>query len=179
MMRRPAASEPKKPSDSVSLLTVNPMAISNILKGPLEKETEKAETGQALEFYSPTPQLLGFRCMDRCRPFRCFLCWEAGHMAHQCRNLSEAPRQAVRQAGEAFLSATQGRSQTTDTKPRADREFHRQIRVAKVQALCEGVKESHDERTRPTTRQLDLRSWGMGGKRYGRRAPSVPSPSPG
>lgn len=144
-VRRPTDLNPKKVLDPPALLTANPMAPPTILKGPLDKEIEKTKAGQTQGFHSETPRLVGIRTMDSRRPYRCYLCWESGHMAHQCKTLSEAQRQAVTQARDMFLSATRGRSQTTETDANADRRFHRQVRVAMVQALCEGINKSDDE----------------------------------
>ena len=144
-VRRPTEPRPNRSLDSSPLMAVNPMGPSTILKGPLEKETEKNGSGQVFGFKGPTPQFVGVRTMDSRRPYRCYLCWEPGHMAHQCSMLSEVQRKAVLQARDSFLAATRGRSQSTEVKPNADRQFHRQIRVAMVQALCEGINLSDDE----------------------------------
>lgn len=66
-------------------------------------------------------------------------------MAQQCSVLTDGQRQAVLKARESFMAATRGRSQSTGVKPQADRQFHRQMRVAMVQALCEGINLSDDE----------------------------------
>lgn len=55
-------------------------------------------------------------------------------MAHWCQILTDVQRQPVLQARDSFLAATQGRSQSSEVKPQADRQFHRKMRAAMVQA---------------------------------------------
>lgn len=143
--RRSADLAPKRTVDSSSVLAVNPVGPIKILKGPHDKEAEKAESDQAYGFTGPTQRFVGVRAVDSRRPYRCYLCWKSGHMAHQCDTLTEAQRKAVCKTRDSFMAATRGRSQSTEADALADHRFHRKIRVALVQAICEGINVSDDE----------------------------------
>lgn len=98
-------------------------------------------------FQSSAPRFLGGRPGEARRDPRCYLCWEAGHMAYTCPMLNEAQKDAVRKAREAFLSAT------NTSKAGVDRQvYNRQVRVAMVQSLCDGMDQSDDEVDRKTKR---------------------------
>ena len=66
-------------------------------------------------------------------------------MAYTCPFLNEAQKEAVKRAREAFLSAT------NTSKASGDRQvYSRQVRVAMVQSLCDGMDQSDDEVDRKT-----------------------------
>lgn len=134
LSRRPVGLRPKKDLDMPPLFTANPLAPGTVLKGPLDAEIEKDKPGKIFGFRADTPKFLWARSSDSRQPYRFYLSWEAGHMAHWCQELTDVQRQAVLQARDSFLAATQGRSQSTEVKPQADCQFHRKMRAAMVQA---------------------------------------------
>ena len=146
--RRPVDFKPRKPTDSEPLLTVDSTGPTTVLQRPVGKETDKIDPGRTYGFKAPTVPYVRGRTLDSRLPFRCYLCWETGHMAHQCPTLTEAQRKMVQKARDNFLGATRGRSQSTEVHPKADHEFHRKTRIAMVQALCEGINLSDDEADR-------------------------------
>lgn len=93
-----------------------------------------------------TRRFLAARRPDQRGPLRCYLCWEAGHMAHQCRMLTGPQREAVVRARDAFLQSTRGRRKAPDdAKYKEQRALSRMTRVAVVQALCDGIERSDEE----------------------------------
>lgn len=97
--------------------------------------------------YEPaTRRYLASQTQEGRGPLRCFVCWEAGHMAHQCPKLSEAQRENVIKARDAFLQSTQGHKKINDeAKYREQRDINRRTRIAVVQALCDGIEQSNEE----------------------------------
>lgn len=67
-------------------------------------------------------------------------------MAHQCPQLSEAQRENVIRARDAFLQSTRGHKRINDeAKYREQRDINRRTRIAVVQALCDGIEHSDEE----------------------------------
>lgn len=143
--RRLADYKAKRPLGGPQLMAVGPTDPPTPAKKSPEVEPEKLVVAKPALAPTPTPRPAGARSADSRRPFRCYLCWEVGHMGHQCRILTEGQRATVLQARDNFLHATRGRSQSTEVGPRADHNFHRRTRMAMVQALCEGINDSDDE----------------------------------
>jgi len=91
------------------------------------------------------PRFLTGRPEDPRRPGTCFLCWTHGHMSYTCPILTDQQRVLVNNARDTFLQATRSRGSGQDEKGRVTRIYIRQIRIAMVQALCDGIKKSHAE----------------------------------
>ena len=93
-----------------------------------------------------TRRFLAARRPEQRGPLRCYLRWEAGHMAHQCKMLTAGQREAIVKARDAFLNSTRGyRKAPEDAKYKEQRALSRMTRVAVVQALCEGIEISDAE----------------------------------
>jgi len=91
------------------------------------------------------PRFLTGRPEDPRRPRICFLCWTAGHMSYTCPILTDQQKALVNKARESFLQATRSRGAGQDEKGRATRTYNRQLRIAMVQALCDGIDKSDEE----------------------------------
>lgn len=146
-VRRPAEGRPKRIAEtSTSLLTVTPAAAPTILKGPLTTDTENPGVSiPSQSLTGPSSRPIGVRTVDSRQPYRCYLCGQVGHMAPQCLVLTGTQRKIVIRARVLFLDATHGRSHTTDTQTNSDRQVHRHIRVAMLQAICEEINLANDE----------------------------------
>lgn len=116
--------------------------------------TDKTANHQADDKATPSPwayepatrRYLASRTQEGRGPLRCYVCWEAGHMAHQCPKLSEAQRENVIRARDAFLQSTRGHKKINDeAKYREQRDINRRTRIAVVQALCDGIEQSDEE----------------------------------
>eukprot|EP00170_Pyropia_yezoensis_P005405 contig_21974_g5419 len=107
---RPVDFEPQKPTDPEPLLTVDSTGPTTVLKPPVEKKTDTIDPGKTYGLKAPTVPYVRGRTLDSRLLFRCYLCWEAGHMAHQCPTLTEAKRKIVQKARDNFLGATRGRN---------------------------------------------------------------------
>jgi len=91
------------------------------------------------------PRLLTGRPEDPRRPRFCFLCWTPGHMSYMCPILTDQKKSLVTKARESFLQATRSLGVGQDEKGRVTRTCNRQIRIAMVQALCDGIEKSDAE----------------------------------
>ncbi|OSX80210.1 hypothetical protein BU14_0057s0031 [Porphyra umbilicalis] len=91
------------------------------------------------------PRFLTGRPEDPRRPRICFLCWTAGHMSYTCPILTDQQKALVNKARGSFLQATRSRGAGQDEKGRATRTYNRQLRIAMVQALCDGIDKSNEE----------------------------------
>lgn len=98
LSRRPVDLRLKKDRDVPPLFVVTPLAPGTILKGPIDAEAEKDKPRKTFGLRGVTPMYLGVRLSDSRQPYRCYVCWEVGHMAHQCQVLTNVQRQAVLQA---------------------------------------------------------------------------------
>jgi len=82
---------------------------------------------------------------DPRRPRFCFVCWTPGHMSYTCPILTDQQKALVIKARESFLQATRSRGAGQEEKGRVTRTSNRQIRIAMVQALCDGIDKSDAE----------------------------------
>lgn len=105
-LRRPVDLKPRKSSDPAPLLMVDPTGPMTVLQRSGDKGTDKTDPGKTSGFRGPTPRYVGVRTLDSRLPYRCYLCWEAGHMAHKYSTLMDTQRQAVLQARDTFLGNT-------------------------------------------------------------------------
>ena len=137
LRRHRTHSPPRPPTGPSPALVVAEEASKTTPEEPLAKggpsRTPWASMGHA-------PRFLGGRIGDGRRNPRCYLCWEEGHMAYGCPLLSEGQREAVKRARDAFLSAT-----NTSRASRDRQAYNKQVRVALVQSLSQGIDDSDDE----------------------------------
>jgi len=91
------------------------------------------------------PRFLTGRPEDPRRPRICFLCLTPGHMSYTCPILADQQKALVNKARESFLQATRSRGAGQDEKVRVTRSYNRQIRIAMVQARCDGIDKSDAE----------------------------------
>ena len=82
---------------------------------------------------------------DPWRPRICFLCCTPGQMAYTCLILTEQQKALVNKARESCLQATSSRRAVKEEKGRVTRTYKRQIWIAMVQALCDGIYKSNAE----------------------------------
>jgi len=66
-------------------------------------------------------------------------------MSYTCPILADQQKALVNKARESFLQATRSRGAGQDEKGRVARTYNRQIRIAMVQALCDGIDTSYAE----------------------------------
>jgi len=66
-------------------------------------------------------------------------------MSCTCPILTDQQTTLVNKARECFLQATRSRGAGQDDKGRATRTYNRQLRIAMVQALCDGIDKSNEE----------------------------------
>jgi len=93
------------------------------------------------------PRILTGRPQDPRRPRICYLCWTSGHMSYTCPILTDQQKALVNKARASFLQATRSLGAGQDDKGRVTRTYNRQIRIAMVQALCDGIFKSDEEDT--------------------------------
>jgi len=91
------------------------------------------------------PRFFTGRSEDPRRPRICFLCWIPGCMSYTCPILTDQQKALVNKARESFLQATRIRGARQDDKRRVTRTYNRQICIAMVQALCDGIDKSDEE----------------------------------
>lgn len=133
IVTRPPTPRPRLPI----MALVNPPASS----GPPRSNPTHAATPEATKGTPWTAR----RTANR-GPIYCYICWEAGHMAHQCPKLSAGQRDGVLKARDAFMNSTRGNRKASDGEVyREQREITRHTRIAVVQALCDGIDQSDDE----------------------------------
>ena len=92
-----------------------------------------------------TPRFLRGGTDDRGRSPLCYLCWKPGHMPYQCFLLTDRQKEMVREARESFVKSTGSRNAGTDEKGQYRRSYNKQLRVAMVQAIFEGIDRSDEE----------------------------------
>ena len=115
---------------------------------PVAPPPPAANPGQAQPVWGRQdnlPRFLTGRPEDPRRPRICFLCWTPGHMSYTCPILTDQQKALVNKARESFLQATRSRGAGQDEKGRVTRTYNRQIRIAMVQALCDGIDKSDAE----------------------------------
>jgi len=66
-------------------------------------------------------------------------------MSYMCPILTDQQKARVNKARESFFQATRSRGAGQDDKGRATRTYNRQLRIAMVQALCDGIDRSDEE----------------------------------
>jgi len=66
-------------------------------------------------------------------------------MSYTCPILTDQQKALVNTARESFLQAMRSRAAGQDEKGRVTRTYNRQIRIAMVQALCDGIDKSDAE----------------------------------
>ena len=132
-------------------LSVTPRALPTRMDFPVMAlgETEPpvapppaANPGQAPTVWDRQYNLFRFftgRSEDPRRPRICFPCWTSGHMSYTCPILTDQQKALVNKARESFLQATRSRGAGQDEKGRVMRTYNRQIRIAMVQALWDGI----------------------------------------
>ena len=91
------------------------------------------------------PLFLTGRPEDPRRPRICFLCWTSVHMSCTRPIQTDQQKALVNKARESFLQATRSRGAEQDGKGRVTRTYNRHIRIAMVQALCDGIDKSGAE----------------------------------
>lgn len=129
-----------------------PMMAMDAMEGrqEIDQGTSGRRDGRATSSewaYEPaTRRHLAARTPEARGPLRCYVCWEAGHMAHQCPKLSAVQRDQVVKARDAFLNSTRGHKKVADEASyRAQRDVNRRTRIAVVQALVDGIDQSDEE----------------------------------
>jgi len=68
-------------------------------------------------------------------------------MSYTCPILTDQQKALVNKARASFLQATRSLGAGQDDKGRVTRTYNRQIRIAMVQALCDGIVKSNEEDT--------------------------------
>jgi len=66
-------------------------------------------------------------------------------MSYTCPILKDQHKALVNKARESFLQATRSLGAGQDEEGRVPRTYNRQIRIAMVQALCDGIYKSNAE----------------------------------
>jgi len=115
---------------------------------PVASPPPAANSGQVQPVWGRQDNLLRFltgRPEDPRRPRICFLRWTPRHMSYTCPILTDQQKALVNKARESFLQATRSRGAGQDEKGRVTRTYNRQIRIAMVQALCDGIDKSDAE----------------------------------
>lgn len=138
---RPATPRPRLP-----MMAMEGMAgRQEIDQGPSGQRDGRA-TSSEWAYEPATRRHLAGRSPEARGPLRCYVCWEAGHMAHQCPKLSAIQRDPVVKARDAFLNSTRGHKKVADEASyRAQRDVNRRTRIAVVQALVDGIDQSDEE----------------------------------
>jgi len=115
---------------------------------PVAAPAPAANPGQAQPVWGRQenlPRFLTRRPEGRRRPRIRFRCWTPGHMSYTCPILKDQHKALVNKARESFLQATRSLGAGQDEEGRVPRTYNRQIRIAMVQALCDGIYKSNAE----------------------------------
>lgn len=140
-MLRPPALRLRLPAMALVGTTVPPWEGKAAANQPQDEPTPSAWA------YEPATRcLLDSRTPEGRGSLRCYVCCEAGHMAHECPKLPEAQRDKSVNGNDAFLHSTRGHKKVFEkAKDLEQRDTNRWSRIAVVQALTDGIDQSDEE----------------------------------